>query len=387
MLSRWPAYGKDVLAEVNKILLSGKVNYWTGNEGKSFEKEFAAYHDLPYSIAVANGSLSLSAAYRSLGLSVGDEIITTPRTFIATASEAVLLGLKVVFADVDLDSGCITSKTIEKVITKRTKAISVVHLGGWPADMESICALANEYNLLVVEDCAQAHGAKINGKPVGSFGDIASWSFCQDKIMTTGGEGGMIATKSKTFYDFIWSFKDHGKSLETLSKPNLTLGYRWLHESFGTNFRLTEMQSAIGRKQLKNLDLWKKIRTNNASILIDALSNLDVIRVPLPPEGFEHAWYKFNCFLVKGNLRNGWNRDKIVGEIQAAGYPAFYGGCGEVYLEKAFRNAGGYHSIALPNAKELFETNLMFLVHPTISPEEMKLYSNVIKDVLKKASD
>jgi len=334
---------------------------------------------------MSNGSLALSAAYLAIGLGSGDELITTPRTFIATASSAVLLKARPVFADVDAHSGAISVSTIEKLITPRTKAIVVVHLGGWPADMHAICDLARAHNIAVIEDCAQAHGACINGRSVGSFGDVSSWSFCQDKIMTTAGEGGMVTTSCRELWDQMWSFKDHGKSYEAVFGREHPPGFRWLHESFGSNFRLTELQSAIGRIQLQRLPKWTAARTLNALLLAEALSDCSAVRVPLPPEGITHAWYKFYAFVKPGALAEGWSRDRILQEIAALGYPALSGSCSEIYLEKCFQEAGLAPADRLPVARELGETSLMFLVHPTISSEQMVAYADAVRSVVKQA--
>ena len=334
---------------------------------------------------MANGSLALSAAYLAVGLGQGDELITTPRTFIATASSAVLLGAKPVFADVDPDSGAITAATIAPLITPRTKAIAVVHLGGWPADMPAICDLARAHGIAVIEDCAQAHGARINGQSVGSFGDVAAWSFCQDKIMTTAGEGGMVNTSRPELWDAMWAFKDHGKTHEAVFGREHPPGFRWLHERFGSNFRLTELQSAIGRIQLQRLPEWTAIRTRNALLLAEALGDLPAVRVPLPPEHLTHAWYKFYAFVQPEALADGWSRDRILSEIAALGYPALSGSCSEIYLEKCFQDAGLAPAERLPVARELGETSLMFLVHPTITPEQMAGYAEAVRSVVQKA--
>tara|TARA_B100001989_G_scaffold234276_1_gene194736 strand:- start:1932 stop:3113 length:1182 start_codon:yes stop_codon:yes gene_type:complete len=389
-VSTWPYFSREEINNVGFILDSGKVNYWTGNETKKFEKEFTKFSNTSYSIALANGSLALHAAYLSVGLSKGSEFITSPRTFIATTSTGVLLGGIPKFADVDLKSGCITAETIEPLINSKTKAISVVHFGGWPADMESICRLASSYNIPVIEDCAQAHGAsiKINGefKSVGSFGDVAAWSFCQDKIISTGGEGGMISTNKKIIHDQIWSYKDHGKSLEKVNKKDHPVGFRWLHDDFGTNFRITEIQSAIGLYQLGKIKEWNQIRTKNAEILANKLKKLSIVRISLPPENLRHAWYKFYCYLNDEALSDGWTRDRIINEINDQGFPAFHGGCSEIYLEESFKKYGFFPEKRLKNARKLGETSLMFLVHPTITKEQMENYSNLIKEVLIKAT-
>lgn len=285
----------------------------------------------------------------------------------------------------DQDSGAITAESIAPLITSRTKAISVVHLGGWPADMPAIMDLAQTHGLAVVEDCAQAHGARFNGQSVGSFADIAAWSFCQDKIMTTAGEGGMITTNREDLWDMIWAFKDHGKTQNAVFGRKHPPGFRWLHERFGSNFRLTELQSAIGRVQLQSLREWSKRRRDNARIMYNTLRNVDYLRTPWPPQGLDHAWYKFYTYLEVGALSNAWTRDRVISEINDAGYPAFSGSCSEIYLESCFRNAGLAPHTRLPVARKLGESSLMFLVHPTITEDEMSRYASTVKSVLKRA--
>ncbi len=384
-LNSWPQFDSDQIDSATRVLISGKVNTWTGTETKAFESEFAVWSGSSQAIAMANGSLALSAAYLAVGLGQGDELITTPRTFIATASSAVLLGAKPIFADIDPSSGAITAATIAPLITPRTKAITVVHLGGWPADMPAICDLARAHGISVIEDCAQAHGACINGQSVGSFGDVAAWSFCQDKIMTTAGEGGMVSTSCPELWDVMWSFKDHGKTPEAVFGREHPPGFRWLHERFGSNFRLTELQSAIGRIQLQRMPEWTAIRTRNALVLAEALGDLSAVRVPLPPEDLTHAWYKFYAFVQPEALADGWSRDRILSEIVSLGYPALSGSCSEIYLEKCFQDAGLAPAKRLPIALEQGETSLMFLVHPTITPEQMAGYAQVVRSVVQKA--
>lgn len=389
MLAPWPQFDAEQIAAATRVLTSGKVNTWTGGETTAFEQEFARWCGSRHAIAMANGSLALSAAYLALGLGFGDELITTPRTFIATASSAVLLGARPVFADVDPDSGAITAASIAPLITARTKAIAVVHLGGWPAEMPAICDLARAHGIAVIEDCAQAHGAAllVDGiwRSVGSFAEVASWSFCQDKILTTAGEGGMVTTSHDGLWDAMWSFKDHGKTLEAVHGRAHPPGFRWLHERFGSNFRLTELQSAIGRIQLERLERWIAQRTYNAGVLASALADLPCVRVPLPPETVRHAWYKFYAYVKPEALADGWSRDRILAEIAATGYPALSGSCSEIYLERCFRQAGYSPSERLPVAKDLGETSLMFLVHPTIPREQMIAYAESIREVIQRA--
>ena len=385
----WPNYETDELDAVNGVLKSGLVNYWTGNLSKKFEREFADFTGCKYAIALANGSLALSCAYLAIGIKKGDEIITTPRSFIATASSASLLGGKIVFADVDVNSGNITSESIEPLITKKTKAIVIVHLAGWPAEIIKISNLARAYNIALIEDCSQAHGAEvmIDGKnlSIGQFGDISTWSFCQDKIISTGGEGGMITTNNPEIKKFIWSFKDHGKNFDLYKSPNSNFTFKWVHENFGNNFRMTEMQSVIGIKQLELLNNWTKIRTNNARIIREKLEDLNAISIPIPSKKYKHAWYKFYCYIEKDAFKEGWSRDRIIQEIRGNDYPAFSGGCSEIYLEKCFQNSGIFPKERLKVARNLGESSLMFLVHPTINESQMYTYAEVVKEIIKQS--
>ncbi len=389
-LAPWPHFDAEQIAAASQVLASGQVNTWTGQETRAFEQEFARWCGSSHAIAMANGSLALSAAYLAIGLGPGDELITTPRTFIATASSAVLLGARPVFADVDPDSGAITAETIAPLITVRTKAIAVVHLGGWPAAMPAIADLARSHGLALIEDCAQAHGARLRvdgaWHSVGSFADVASWSFCQDKIISTAGEGGMVTTSRPDIWEAMWAFKDHGKTHEAVFGREHPPGFRWLHERFGSNFRLTELQSAIGRLQLQRLPVWTAARTRNALQLAEALVDLPAVRVPLPPDSLEHAWYKFYAFVRPEGLAAGWNRDRILAEIAEAGYPALAGSCSEIYLERCFQEAGLAPPESLPVARQLGDNSLMFLVHPTITADQMTAYAEVIRSVVQRAS-
>lgn len=384
--SPWPAFSQEEADAVCKTLLSNKVNYWTGNEGRQFEKEFAFYCKTKFAIAVANGTLALDLALKALDIRAGDEVIVTSRTFLASASSIVTAGASPVFADVDEDTQNITAKTIEKVITRKTKVIICVHLAGWPCDMDNIMELADEHNLFVIEDCAQAHGAKYHGKPVGGIGHIGAWSFCQDKIMTTGGEGGMVTTNDPDLWNKMWSFKDHGKSYDAIYHKKHRPGFRWLHESFGTNWRLTEMQSVIGRIQLVRMPRWTKARQQNTQRINEVCKKYAALRVPKVPADIEHACYKHYVFIRPDKLREGWTRDKVVNSIVDRGVPCYQGACSEVYLEKAFDNTGFRPAERLPVAKELGETSLMFLVHPTLTVSEIDQTCEVISQVMAEAS-
>lgn len=379
----WPSFTEDEAQAVTRILLSNKVNYWTGQEGREFEREFAAWCGSRHAIALANGTVALDLALLGCGIGPGDEVVVTPRTFIASASAIVNVGAKPVFADVDHDTQNITADTIAAALGPRTKAVICVHLAGWPCDMDAINALADAKGLHVLEDCAQAHGARYKSRPVGSLGRAAAWSFCQDKIMTTGGEGGMLTTNDEDVWRRAWSFKDHGKSWDAVYNSSHPPGFRWLHESFGTNWRLTEMQSAIGRIQLARMPEWHRLRKRNAETIMRTAADLPLLRVPQVPTNIEHAWYKAYVFVRADGLANGWNRDRILSEINQRGVPCYSGSCAEVYLEKAFD--GLRPATRLPVAEKLGETSLMFLVHPTLSEEDIAKTCDTLRAVAREA--
>lgn len=384
--SPWPSFTQQEADAVSRVLLSNKVNYWTGTECREFEKEFAEWVGSDYAIALANGTLALDVALKALGVGAGDDVVVTPRTFLASASTVVTAGANPVFADVDLNSQNITADTINAVLTPNTKAVIVVHLAGMPADMDPIMALAAEKGFFVIEDCAQAHGARYKGRSVGNIGHIGAWSFCQDKIMTTGGEGGIVTTNDKALWQAMWSYKDHGKSFDSVYHKQHAPGFRWVHDSFGTNWRMMEMQAVIGRIQLKYMKDWTEIRQRNAKSLDEAASSFKCIRLVNVPTDFIHAEYKHYFFINSDKLAVGWTRDRIVEEISNKGVPCYQGSCSEVYLEKAFDNTKWRPKQRLKNAKELGETSIMFLVHPTLTNEEINITCQVIKDVLSKAS-
>ena len=393
--SPWPSFTQIEAEAISQVLLSNKVNYWTGTEGREFEQEFADWADSKYAIAMGNGTLALDVALQALDIGAGDEVIVTPRTFIASISSVVNAGATPIFADVEEATGNITAETIAAVITDKTKAIICVHLAGWPCDMDAIMMLAEQHNLYVIEDCAQAHGTRYKGHSVGSIGHIGAWSFCQDKIMTTGGEGGMVTTNDEQLWRKMWAYKDHGKSYAAVYETEHPPGYRWLHESFGTNWRMTEIQAAIGRIQLTWMSEWTAKRTINAQAILDecdkwqAQGYLSVPRLEQSPAFADctHAYYKLYVYVQPDNLPDDWSRDRIIHEINEQGVPCFSGSASEVYLEKAFDNPGLRPESPLPIAKHLGETSLMFLVHPTLTQAEIEQTVKAIDNVFAKIAD
>jgi dTDP-4-amino-4,6-dideoxygalactose transaminase len=384
--SPWPCYTEEEIRAAAEVLSSNRVNYWTGTQCKSFERDFCKWTGAECGIAVANGTVAIEMALRALGVGEGDEVIVTPRTFIASASAIVNVGGAPVFADVDPESQNIAAAQVAQVISRRTKAIMCVHLAGWPCEMDALRAIATEFGLYVIEDCAQAHGARFKGKSVGTIGDIGAWSFCQDKIITTCGDGGMVTTNDLELWSRMWSYKEHGKSYDAVQSEKDGSGYRWLHTTFGTNFRMTEVQAAVGRIQVARMPEWHKARANNAARLRDASLRAPGLRVPTVPEHVEHAWYRYYVFVERKQLKSGWSRDRVIQEIAAKGVPCFSGSCPEVYLEKAFDHTGFRPKERLAVARELGETSLMFLVHPTLKEIEIDKTCEVLKEVMTHAS-
>lgn len=382
----WPHFTSEEITATAEVLVSGKVNYWTGNKGREFERLFAQWAGTQYAIALGNGTLALDLALHALDIGPGDEVVVSPRSFIASVSTVVNCGATPVFADVDLITGNIEAETITAVLTERTKAILPVHLAGWPCDMPKIQELARAHNLAIVEDCAQAHGARIDNSSVGSFGDVGAWSFCQDKIMTTGGEGGMVTVNNPELWSRMWSFKDHGKSWEAVYERTHPPGFRWLHESFGTNWRMMEIQAVLGIIQLERMKAWHQRRTEIAQKIRAALAPFaSAIRCPQPREGLVHAYYRQYAYVRPDGLRNGWDRDRIIATAQQNGVTLLHGSCSEIYLEKAFDGTPWRPSARLPHARELGETSIAFLTHPTIENAELETMLDRITGILSSA--
>lgn len=381
----WPILSEDEVEVVNTVLRSGKLNYWTGTEGRTFETEFAAFVGCKHAVAVANGTVALELALHALGIEPGDEVIVPSRTFVASASCVVMTGAKPVFADVDPVSQTLTAESIREVLSPKTRAVIAVHLAGWPCDMDPIVEVAREHGLKLIEDCAQAHGATYKRRPVGSLGDVAAFSFCQDKIMSTGGEGGMVTTNDDRVWKRAWSFKDHGKEYEAAHQQQMSPHFRWLHQSVGTNWRLTEMQAAIGRSLLAKLPHQLECRRTNARILSQNFGRFPALRTAIPSEEVAHAYYKYYVFLRPEWLKIGWNRDLLLEAIVAEGIPCFIGSCSEIYLEKAFPDILR-PAQRLPVARELGETSMMFLVHPGLSEQDMLDTACAVDKVLQAAT-
>ena len=381
-LPAWPHYAQDELDAVRDVLASGRVNYWTGQECAAFEQEYAAHVGCRYAVALSNGSVALELALLALGIGPGDDVVVTSRSFIASASCAALRGARPVFADVDPASQNLSAETVRRVLTPATRAIIVVHLAGWPCDMGPLLELARPRGIAVIEDCAQSHGATYQGRVTGSLGDVAAFSFCQDKIISTGGEGGMLLTNDRVVWERAWSYKDHGKNYDAVLNRQRAPGTHWVHESFGTNWRMTEVQAAIGRRQLRKLAHWVELRRRNARLLDAALARVPGLTVSVPPAGFGHAYYKYCVLLEPAHLRPDWNLHRVVEAINAEGIPSQLTTFSEIYLEKAFVDHGLAPGARLPNAQRLSETSILFMVHPTLAERDIRDTADAIVKVM-----
>ena len=382
-VNNWPVYSKEEADIIRKILLSNKVNYLFGDEGKKFEKNFSTFSNCKYALAVANGTLALDLCLRSIDLENNDEVIVTGRSFVASASCISVLGAEPVFVDVDINSQNLDVNLLEKALTKKTKAILCVHFAGFPCNMKKIMSFARKNNLYVIEDCAQAHGAKINRKSVGSFGDISAWSFCNDKIITTGGEGGMVTTNSKKLYNKVASFNNHGKNLKkfySLTSKKIK-SFPYIHDELGLNYRLTEIQSALGNFQLKKIKEWTKLRNNNADYIINKIKELQIVNVPEIDKNYVHAFYKLYITLNNEFIKPEKNRSNILDALISEGVNASFGSCGRIFAEKAFKNTKTIPN-GLPVSSLLERNSIMLQVHPTMTAKELKHTAKTLHKVL-----
>lgn len=385
--SHWPNYAEDEIEAVTDVLRSGRVNaLHHGDRCRAFEAAFAERCQRRHAIAVANGTLALELALRALEIGPGDEVIVPARSFVASASCVVTVGATPIFADVDPESQAVNASTIAAAFTPRTRAIIVVHLAGWPAPMDEIMTLAEALGVAVVEDCAQAHGATWNGRPVGGFGDAAAFSFCTDKIISTGGEGGLLVLRDDAAWERAWAFKDHGKAPPQGPAAPGDGRFRWLHESIGSNYRMTEMQAAIGLAQLGKLDRWIADRNRNAAILNRHLAPLQALRTVVPPPSIHSAYYKYYAFIRPEELRSGWSRDRILSTLIASGVPAGAGICPEIYREHAFVGTPSVPLARLRVSKMLGETSLMLPCDQTLGAGDVERMARAVVSVVSRAS-
>ena len=380
----WPHVSKSETILINKVLKSNKLNYWTGNNCKLFEQEFSKYIGKKYGVSLCNASVALDISLKAFNFKKGDEIVVTPRSYISSASCVINNYLKPVFADIDPNSQNINGETIKKVITNKTKAIILVHLAGYPCEMSEIMNIAKKYKLKIIEDCSQSHGAMYRNKFTGSFGDIAIWSFCNDKIMNTLGEGGMLCVNNKKLYKKIWSLKDCGKNYSKFINNKKSYNFKWVHDFYGTNLRLTEVQAVVGRYQLKKLNYWVNTRKKYSSIILNNVKGLNIVNFHQVPSYIKHSYYRCYLRLNKKNIKKNWNKAKIIKAMNSKGIPCNSGSCPEIYKEKAFLNL----KIKFKKKKiasAISDEYIAFMVHPTLEKKNIIKISKTIKEILIKA--
>lgn len=371
--SAWPRFEADEREAVANVLVSGRVNALVhGGECDAFAAEFAEFLGVEQALCMANGTVTLEIALRALGIGPGDEVIVPARSFFATASCVAAVGAKPVFADVLTPSQNIDPASVERMITPLTRAVICVHLAGWPCDMAALGELCERHGLFLVEDCAQAHGAAIEGHKTGTFGDAASFSFCTDKIMSTGGEGGLLVMRDPGMHTRAWSLKDHGKNPRKLSDGKGVPGqFRYIHDSMGSNARMTEMQAAIGRVQLRKLPGWLAARRANAQALSEMLAGHPLLMVPEVPADITHAFYKFYLLLRPELTDPETRRSKMIAQLMASGIPCGTGSCPDMSLEAGLKDVDCERDGALANAHALGRRTLMLLVDHTLDRDDM----------------
>ncbi len=389
-------YTSKQIKKVSMVLKNNKTNYWTGKECKKFEVEFSKYIGNKYSVAVSNGSVALEIALRVLELKKGDRVIVTPRSFIISASIVLNLGLRPIFADVD-HNGNLSIEGIKKVYKNSVKAIIIVHLNGLSCDLDPILKFVKKNKTFLIEDCSQAHGAIYKGKQVGSYGDISTWSFCQDKIISTGGEGGMISTNNKRLFLKSWSLKEHGKNYNHVFFKKHKTNFKWLHDNLGSNYRMTEMQASIGREQLSILDKTINKRNLVANLYIKGLEiYFEKFRLLYKPN-FKHkscsikfsekscnkcvnAFYRLNFYIKNKKIK----QLKLIQDLIKYKVECGVGSCPEIYREKIFQKLKAYPKKRLTNAKLLGERSIMFPINPYKSIKKIKSEIFFIKKIFNK---
>lgn len=380
--SHWPIYEEDEVAAVVEVLQSGRVNALRqGEQRLVFERDFAAFCEMPHALAVANGTLARELALRALDIGAGDEVIVPARGSMACASCVVAVGATPVFADVDPDTQNLNAETVAQVMSARTRAIIAVHLAGHPCAMDELTVLTEAYDIKIIEDCTQALGARFSGRPVGSFGHAAVFSFSADKIMSTGGEGGMLLLRDEDASMRARAYRDHGESRPSAPRQTTVAAFQWLHESFGSNFRMTEMQAAIGLRQLQKLPRWLDDRRRHAAILTEELRDHRALRLIVSADDIEPAWYKFYAFVRPECLGEGWTRDAMIEAAIASGIPCQSGACPEVYREQACIRAGFMPDVRLPSAKLLGLTSITLPVDPTLDDDTVCFMGQAIRSI------
>lgn len=384
---RWPQHEPDEIAAVVRLLSAGRVNSMVhGDQTRQFEAEFAHFCGQRHAIALSNGTVALELALRALEVGPGDEVIVPARSFFATAACVVAVGATPVFADIDPDTNTIDPASARRMCSDLTRAIICVHLGGWPCDMTALQALADEKGVWLVEDCAQAHGATMHGQMVGSWGDAAAFSFCTDKIMSTGGEGGMLLLRDEAQWKRAWAYKDHGKNPDKFFAPAKASGFRFLHDSFGTNWRMTEMQAAIGCAQLTKLPGWLARRRRNANALMRSLQDEPGVQLPAIPDHVGHAFYRLYVTIARDQLGQEGTTASIIDQMNRMGLPVAGGSCADMSQEAAFANIAPRRDGGLRAAQDAGRRSIAFPVDHLLDEGDMDRMADGLRRALGRQS-
>ena len=355
-----PIIGDKEIENVVEVLKSGMIAQ--GPKVEEFEQKFAEWVGAEYGIAVNSGTAALHVALLACGIGEGDEVITTPFTFIASGNSILYTGARPVFADIDMKTYTLNPDSIEDLITEKTKAIMPVQLYGQSADMDRINEIAEKYGLIVIEDAAQAHGAAYNGQKVGSIGDMSCFSFYPTKNMTTS-EGGIITTDDDELAEKARIFRAHGATV------------RYHHDAIGYNFRMTDISAAIGLAQLENIDEFNEKRIANAAYLNEGLKDVDGVITPCCAEGSKHVYHQYTIRVEKGD------RDDWVDIINDCGvgtgihYPI------PLYNQPIYRALGIEGNC--PNAELAADNVISLPVHPSLSKEDLDIVIEAVKTASK----
>jgi len=352
---------KEEEQAVLDVLKSGVIAQ--GPKVEEFEKNFADYCNTKYAVAVNSGTAALHLALMAMGIKEGDEVITTPFSFIASANCILYVNAKPVFADIDEKTFNISPESVKEKINSKTKAIIPVHLYGEPCDMKSIMEIAEECHLMILEDACQAHGAEYENKRVGSFGDAAAFSFYPTKNMTTS-EGGIITTDNKEIAEKAKIFRNHGQIK------------RYWHEFLGYNLRMTDISAAIGIEQLKKLDKFNQKRIENACYLTQKIEKISGINPPLVLKNVKHVFHQYTIKIENGR------RDEINKKLNESGI-----GTGIHYPipinEQPFYRKMNYNADETLAAKEMAKKVLSLPIHPSVTKENLEYIAEKLEKILK----
>ena len=373
----WPKFTDKEINLVKKILKSGKINQWTGNYNKLFSNAFKKSVRQKYAIPICNGSLALDLAVRSLNLKPFSQILVTSRSFVATAKCITNNHHHPIFLDESSEYSGICLKDLKKKFNKKVKAIICAHIGGYPNKIDEIKSFAKEKNIFLIEDCSQSHGGNYKNKPLGSFSDISVWSFCQDKIISTGGEGGMITTNNKKIYEYCNQFKDHGKNFNKMNNKKYKYSFKYLHDFNGTNLRLTEIQCAMGLIQLSNLKKNLITRRKFVKELLLVLQNYKYIKIMPYSKINDCSWYRLYFTINFKKIKK--TREEVLALLNSNRITSNSGTCCELYKEKIFKN---FKTTEKKYCNYLAKNSIALVIHPFLNKKEIIFFKKKIIKVL-----